>query len=347
MSDKILKLGLDPGYGSIKAAIVVDDQLQSFILPSVVGVGSTDIGALGLVGFANSRRSDVPRRIVWNSDEYLVGHNVADYARPIERMDLARFVDGPELRALVYCALANLNLSGCQVALSIGLPVELLKNKAQAIATEKEMQGWLIGQHHFDLDGQEIALEIVKARASVAQPLGAWLDWGLSNEGKWQKGNPARTAPALIIDVGFNTLDIFAIENGRPSPRYTDGDALGMRRAAEMIAREHPDLGLHQADDLLQNFLANKPALVHVHGQPHLVAGLIKQSLNSLAAEVIQFVERRVGKAEKFRIILTGGGALALVQRLQRVYPHAELMPSPVLANARGLAKLALTSFLD
>jgi hypothetical protein len=43
-------------------------------------------------------------------------------------------------------------------------------------------------------------------------------------------------APTLIIDEGFNTLDVLVVEGGKISDRHTGGDTLGMRRAAERLA---------------------------------------------------------------------------------------------------------------
>lgn len=348
-----IRIGFDPGFGSIKAATIAAGKLTTSTLPSVVGIGAIDTGALALAGFANTRRVEQPAHIAWNGVEYLVGPGVAAYARPIERMDMARFTSGPELLALTYATLAQMNLSGSQLALAIGLPIELLQDKSTAQALETEIQQRLCGQHRFTLNGQEVCFEIIKVRANVAQPLGAWLDWGLGNNGKWQS-HADRLAPAIILDQGFNTLDIFAIKDGRPNPRYTAGDTLGMRRAAELIAagvsRKYGlSLSLHEADELLRQHLDpdSNVVQVHVHGQPIEITSLITQSLDSLAADIGQFIESRIGKANEFKIILTGGGALALARRLQRIYPRAEMAPAPVTANARGLAKLAQTSFLD
>ncbi|MCP4359367.1 MAG: hypothetical protein GY796_15240 [Chloroflexi bacterium] len=54
------------------------------------------------------------------------------------------------------------------------------------------------------------------------------------------------------------------------------------------------------------------------------------------------FLDRAVGKtAGAYNILLTGGGALAMSSMLLRQFPKATVMYEPVLANARGLAKLA------
>ena len=56
MNNSIRKIGLDPGFGGLKVAEVQGDQIVSQHLPSVVGVGTTDAGALSLVGVVRGRR---------------------------------------------------------------------------------------------------------------------------------------------------------------------------------------------------------------------------------------------------------------------------------------------------
>jgi len=321
--------------------------MVTHVVPSVVGVGTTDEGGLGLAGVVRGRRGEVPSIVAFDGVEYLVGPNVARYARPIERMDFARFTDGPELRALLYAALyALLDGGGHRVALAIGLPVEVLQDVELARATEREMARWLVGEHHFTLDGVRTAFEVTAIRAKIAQPVATWFEWGLDLQGQWCKGAAAAKAPALVIDEGFNTLDLLVVEGGRISTRYTDGATLGMRRAAEMTAsnvqrRYGVELSLHEADALVQRVVNGRKVQVYVVGEPTDVTAEVRQAVNSLGSDVVRFVERSVGPGRKFRILLTGGGALALAGRLVRQYGHAEVMPEPVLANARGLGKLA------
>lgn len=345
------RFGWDPGYGSQKAAYI-NGTMNTVVMPSVAGIGRIEASGLSLAGLDSQKRGDAPYQVSFEGMEYLVGPNVATYARPIEQLDSSRFVDGPELRAMFYAVCVQLGLSGSKVAVAIGLPVEMLADKGQAEATEKAMARWLVGQHRFRFGGLESALEVIKIRATVAQPLGAWLDWGFNAEGQWARGAEGRKAPVLVIDQGFNTLDLFAVEEGRPSARYTAGETLGMARAAEMIAanveRHHGvRLSLHEADGQMRRLLDGETAGVYVRGETVNVSAEINQALNALASDVLQFIRSRVGKeAGKFRIILTGGGAAALAGRLQKEYPHAEMAPAPALANARGLAKLAISGYL-
>lgn len=383
----VRKIGFDPGFGGIKIAEVqwggttspisppqrggagggesspIEPTLTTYTLPSTIGIGSVDVGALNLAGVVRAgRRGPRPHHIVLDGAaetfgaEYLVGHGVAQHARPIERMDFARFTEGPELRALFYAALYQVLDGGHhQVVLAIGLPVEILQDKALATQTERDMARWLVGRHQFTLDGVDAHFEVTGLRAKVAQPIATWFDWGLDLNGQWIRGPAAAKAPCLIVDQGFNTLDLLVVEGGQISTRYTSGDTLGMRRAAEIAARnvQHRhgvELSLHEADDLVQAVVQGRrrAANIYVQGRLTDVSGDVRQAVNAIGADVVSFVERSVGKGKKFRILLTGGGALALAPRLLRQYDHARVVDDPVLANARGLAKLAVRpGFLD
>lgn len=329
-----------------------EKRMVTFSLPSVCGVGQVNAGGLGLAGVVHGRRSDLPHRVAFDQVEYLVGHNVAFYARPIERMDFARFTEGPELKALLYAALYQALDGGVRirrVALAIGLPVEVLQDAAQAVETERAMARWLVGRHKFALDDVNAEFEVVAIRAKIAQPVATWMDWGLNLDGQWARGHGTATMPVLVIDQGFNTLDVVAIEGGQISTRYTSGDTLGMRRAAEMTAsnierRHGVELSLHEADRLVRLALEGKKATVSVIGQATDVTAEVRQAINSLSTDVVRFVERNVGAGRKFKVLLTGGGALALAPKLLSQWPHAEVVPDAVMANARGLAKLAQRS---
>lgn len=346
----------DFGYGGIKTARVVNDgdglKMLTYTLPSVVGVGSTDTGALGLAGIMRQRPQARPMKISFDGLEYLVGEGLGQYAAPSERMDLFRFTDSPELRALLYASLAKL-FKGRDIALVIGMPVEILKDEELAKNTEREMKKWLLGYHHFELEylqgrqtiKQTKYFNIVNIRLKE-QPLGTWLNWGFDNAGQWTNRKPLK-APALIIDCGFNTLDVYAFVNGHID-RRTDGDMLGVRRIAEMVIEQldnqYSDLGLslHEADELAQCVVAGKKAFVHIYGELTDVTNAVRQSIYKWLSDAETYLDRRLGKGVgQFRIFSTGGGSYALASRLNKRFPKMIVPANPVTSNAEGLAKLA------
>jgi hypothetical protein len=273
--EAIRKTGYDPGFNANKIAQMQGSDILTYVLPSSVGLanrGKKD--GLTLGGVVRSQRATRhPFRVVFDGIEYLVGPNVDEFTRPIDRMDYDRFTDSPELRATFYAALYRLVNGGAHhLALAIALPVEVLQDKDEALRVERAMRSWLVGEHLFSVDGVESVLTVTQVQAKIPQPVATWFDWGLDTAGQWIRGRAALRAPALIIDEGFNTLDVLVVENGKISHRYSGGDTLGMRRAAERLIEliEHRHglvLELQKANALLQDVVNGQKVTVYVHGQ--------------------------------------------------------------------------------
>ncbi len=340
-------LGLDPGFGGFKLAEVTPEGVKTAYLPAVVGIGDTDIGLLSLGGLSKRRNGHTPYAVSWNGARYLVGPNVARYARPLQRLDFQRLADGPELRALTYGVLAQgLGPGEHDVRLIIGLPVEVMADRDLATATLKGLRKWLVGHHEFQVDDAHCQVTVRQVKA-LAQPVGAFFAWGLDDAGKWRRTADDLKAPVGVCDIGFNTLDLFAVEGGQVIARYTGGETLGMRRAAETLAdlvrRMHGMiLYLSQADALLRE----KSPRVYAGGKSIDIRPLVAQSLDATAAAVLAYVERHWDNGRQFaHLLFTGGGSQALRSHLLRAYPHGAILPDPLTANAAGLARYARRVF--
>ncbi len=351
MNDAIIYCGYDPGFKANKAARVQGNEISAYVLPSSVGLADRSRkDGLSLGGVVRTTRTlRPPFRVVFEGIEYLVGPNVDNFTKPIDRMDFDRFTDSPELRATFYTTLYRIiNGGGHELALAIALPVEVLQNKDEAARVERAMQSWMVGEHVFSVDGVETVLVITKVRVKIPQPVATWFDWGMDCTGQWIKGKDAQRAPTLIIDEGFNTLDVVVVENGQISDRLSGGDTLGMSRAAEQLIellkyRHGVAIELYRANDLIESIVNGQPAEIYVYGELRNVTKEAKQALSSLEADVDNYFKRSLGKAkDAYQVLLTGGGALALSTRLLSRFPKATVMHEPVLANARGLAKLAI-----
>lgn len=311
---------------------------------SLVGVGNTDLGMLGAVGLGRKQQRDEPAVVRWNGWSYLVDAGVEHYARPVERMDFLRLSDGAELRALTYKAwydlLRDLPEARRQIAVMVGLPVEVMGNTDLARTTRRELRRWMQGEHIFSVDGEPMAVTVARVEV-MAQPAGAFYAWGFDDRGAWMRSQADQQAIVGIADIGFNTLDLFTVQGGRIQGRFTDGDSLGMRRAAEMVIqavkREYAvTLSKHQADALVRD----RRAEMLLTGRTVDLSGIVSQAFNSNAGAVTTFLEEKWGNGRQFGyLIFTGGGATALRDVLLRHYPHGIIMPDAVLTNAIGLAR--------
>jgi hypothetical protein len=288
-----------------------------------------------------------PHAVSWNGARYLVGPGVARYARPLQRLDFQRLADGPELRALTYGVLAqSLGPGQHEASLIIGLPVEVMADRDLATATLKGLRKWLVGDHTFQVDDAACRVTVRQVKA-LAQPVGAFFAWGLDDAGRWRRSADDLKAPAGVCDIGFNTLDLFAVEGGQVIARYTGGETLGMRRAAETLAdlvrrAYNITLSLPQADALLRE----RSPKVYVAGQPISVRPLVNQALDATAASALAYIERHWDDGRQFaHLLFTGGGSQALRSHLLRAYPHGVILPDPLTANAAGLARYARRVF--
>jgi len=342
-----LNIGLDPGFGGTKAACVGPEGARVATVPSVVGVGQTDLGLLSVGKLGRRRRSRQPDQVRFEGMAYLVGENVARYARPVERMDFLRLSDGPELRALFYDVIFRLlGEDEHQVNVMVGLPVEVMADRAQAQSTVQALRRWMVGEHDYAVNGDQVTLEVQNVLV-MAQPAGAFFAWGLNDQGKWTRSRADLKAPVAVCDIGFCTLDLFVVEGGEVVGRFTGGDTVGMRRAAELLINAIRSsygigLSLHEADALVRQ---RQPRLYTIQGEQNL-RSVVDQALDTTAAAVVSFVERHWDNGRQFaHLLFTGGGAEALRDILLRQYPQGAVLPNPVTANALGLARYAVRIF--
>jgi hypothetical protein len=352
LSNIYYRIALDPGFHGIKVATVLQDQILTYTLPALVGVGETNLGMLQ-TGITRQRRS-LPFLVEMDGQSYLAGPHVAQYARPIERLDFNRLTYSLELRALIYTALANLlnQIAGKEDApdvydlgLILALPVQVLQN-SDVRETTQALESWLVGEHCFGLDHRTYRLNIWEIK-TMAQPMGAFFEWGLDYEGQWGRSTEELKASVGVLDQGFNTTDLIHIHRGQIIKRFTSGETLGQRRAArlmqEMIEqRTGRKMTLHEADALVRQTANGSNAPLIVRGERFDLKPLARQALDVAAGELRAYLSQAWEDGQHFDyILLTGGGVLALGRRLLNIFPQIVELNDPVTVNARGLARFA------
>lgn len=337
-------IGYDPGFGNSKAALIENGEVKTAHLPSIVGVGSTNIGLLE--GFiSGSRRRTLPDETSFDGVTYLVGQNVAKYAQPVERMDFQRLSGGPELRALFYTTMHHLleEEANSDVRVMVGLPVEIMQDRKLALATRRALRKWMVGEHEYTVNDKSANLIITSVEV-MPQPAGSYFSWGMDENGEWRKGASTLRDTIAVCDIGFNTADLFVLQSGQIVARYTAGETAGIRRAAEqIISIVHQERGfrlsLHEADA----FLHQADPELSTHSGTMNLGPVVDQARKSVTASVLQLTERQWGDARRFRhVLFTGGGSQLLADSLSRAYPHGYVLPNAVVANAAGLAKFGL-----
>jgi hypothetical protein len=242
-----------------------------------------------------------------------------------ESIDESRFVTAPVL-ALMLGTIASVVEHDDPLVLVVGLPVAMMQASAGARGTVKALQSRLSGQHCLEVDGKRVQLRIERVWTR-AQPLGVWADWAVQESGELHAG--ARRSLIGVVDIGFNTVDIFGIQGGEMHAGMMGGAELGVRLLLEDAAGDY-DMPYHE---LLWRFSEG-------------VLNITQQAVADWAGEIASFIRRQWRKVRPDMVILAGGGAALLRDRgLTDIIRHAVrcdiYMPGdPVTAGARGLEKL-------
>jgi hypothetical protein len=185
------------------------------------------------------------------------------------------------------------------------------------------------GEHIFLVNNKEYHLTIQRLKV-LPQPVGAYADWLINDHLQIRKGS--QQFEVGVLDLGQNTLDLYALQGGRVTPRFVGGGKLGVRRLLDLM---DGDLNGHDAVEADADLRSGrrKPSQAH---------------LQSWLGEIIGAVERTWSNLRRFTVIIpTGGGCLLLGDLLRTaLVTHGAAVyspPDPVLTNAVGLWKYAMT----
>ena len=171
------------------------------------------------------------------------------------------------------------------------------------------------------------------------QGVGILLDYRLNHEGEELEETRENL---LILDIGFNTVDVVVAEKGR-AIRDECGmlERAGVSRICQELAsylqRETTiNLTEQEAKDVL---LQRK---LKVYGQEKELSETIRTLTENYMDWIFQNLKSRWGERLKRvdRLIIAGGGAYYVGEYLPEIYEAQTLIPElPEFANARGFLK--------
>jgi len=148
----------------------------------------------------------------------------------------------------------------------------------------------------------------------------------------------------VIIDVGFNTIDMVAVEKGKVTREDSDtlyGQGVS-RMALEVLAKLRTTENLYYLSEAAANdiLLTGK---YRVYGQEKDLSDfkktVIAEYTKWLFVEIESKMARRLQNADK--VILSGGGAHYIKDYIPGKYSDMIFIPhNPEYSNARGFLKL-------
>lgn len=325
MNENTIWLGFDMGMGALKLWCASG----GFELVSQVASNGSAHLSDGILGLKSRKR---PMLIRGDFGSFYVGQGAHEHGRPVENLDFDRLTGAPEMRALLYGALAQYQaLYGpfdAPIGLMVGLPLQMMTGDG-AKDYQKGVKTWLKGTHTFEADGNTHVVEVEDVK-QTSQPVGALFDYVLDHRGQMiaERGS-ALLDEVGVISVGFNTVELLVVKERGAVERFTKGNTLGVRRLLELVNRE----GLWSLGELDAKLRSNG------------LRGELKSAMLVWSREVNGEIEKVWGSSHRrfAKVLIVGGGALLLQEALTAQFGHkAWVAPEAVLAIARGLWKLSV-----
>ena len=204
----------------------------------------------------------------------------------------------------------------------IGLPVPLLLDEVQGQAIMAGLKTYK-GSHRFSTNRGSYTLEINKLKA-LAQPVGAYADWLLDDELRIRKNG--RQAEVAVLDIGQNTIDLYAVQDGKVLPRFIGGGKVGVRRLLEILSSNG-----HEFEELDAQIRSGRL-------RPS------KDQLESWLSEILATIERTWPNLRRFSTVIPAGGGSILLGELLRLAliskgAAVSWPDDPGITNVRGLWK--------
>lgn len=316
---------VDRGFGFLKAG----RDGRELVTQSLVVPGSTLPGL-----------SDDQLTMTYRGTTYLIGSTAAKQGGLASQADLAD--DAPvnaESRLLYLAALAYLagQEGSHRFRVVAGLPVDTWERHKDAL---KQM---LLGIRHevvvLRIGQEEIRVAVTVDDAMVMpQPLGSALDFLLDNRGSLdhqvdfypvEMGERFDWAADVVacwrwcvVDIGFNTLNTYALDGMEPIRRYSSSPKLGMAYAYQLIGKAAGGRSEIEVQELLRQG--------RIQGA--------ESAFEELGRQITRVIRSWNDPHFAFYLI-TGGGAAPLFPYILPGERAKVLAPDAQRANGRGYLK--------
>jgi hypothetical protein len=184
----------------------------------------------------------------------------------------------------------------------------------------------------FEVNGERV--EILNCSV-FPQAVGIWFDWSSNNREKTHRNY-------MILDVGFNTVDVIFIKNGQVSKEGSwmlEGE--GIIRVVNHLADQiQQKVGVGLTSHIAKSLLENKS--ITIYGKERSLEKIIAKLSSAYSERLFSILEQRC--REEFRnvdrIIVGGGGAYYVRDSIpKRLRNLVEIVEEPEFANARGFVQ--------
>lgn len=325
MSNKTF-IGLDIGYSAVKCK----SSTGQFTFPSVVGTPEKSQFSLS--------DSSIPNILSYRNQNYNYGNEALLHSRITSRKETRNWFQSDQYMVLLNAALyrATKGKSNENLVVVTGLPVSFYESD------RKEMKTKFEGTHVVTMY-QRPAVQIrIKRCFVIPQVMGTLLDAALNDE-----GNIADIEIAMgrigVIDIGGKTTNMLHAYKLGDIHSETIGLDIGgwdiVRAVRPLVEERTPDTAW--SDHEIAKVVIDKS--IRFKGENIDMAGEVDSILNPMAEKIADEANRLwSGKIEQ--ILLSGGGALMMGDRLMEMIDHGKIrvVENSEFANVRGYYKAAM-----
>ena len=334
MKNRTKLVGVDLGFGFIKGF----DGQQAVIMPSI-------LAANGRPQEASETALTAPEdglHLAFEGETLFVGHRAAcDWRSPeLPRRPARLFSDYG--RYLVLAVLATYTEMENPLHVVIGLPVSHYQRLKDAFETR------LIGYHQMAWmrpDGSRIPKNVhIRKIYTVPNPMGTYSGLIMDANGRMQ-ADKFKDQKTVVVDIGFRTTDVIAMDCMRFSNRYSGTIDMGVSRGFEQIARKlEAEAGRSLSFDQL--YQAVRLGSIHIDMQRYTIERVRREAFSRLAEQLADNIGHLLSAAwDLDSLLLTGGGSRELADYIGPLLPgevaQIENEQDVRLNNAQGQLRLA------
>ncbi len=315
-------IGLDVGYGFMK----VTDGKTGFSFPSVIGEGHNK-QTFNVLSTGNSPVDDL--KIGIDDQLYFVGKTAIRHSKFAHRdLSYTRAISD-DLETLFYSALSPFcNNPVNRFRVITGLPVErmhLSYDLAERVKGEKVVVIFKGDTPH------EVKIDIEDVEV-VPQPLGTYWAVYLNTLGQITEPSAGQIG---IIDVGFRTTDLAAIEESEYIPEKSKTIPIGLVTAYSEIANHLAlSYGVEKENYDLDGIVIKKR--LNVAGEIIDITDIVNNAYAKLAMNILVMINSYWKTNDFGNIVISGGGGQAVSTYMSPKLKQAQLAPEPITANCRG-----------
>lgn len=345
---KMVFVGCDDGHDSVKlvARAVTDSGItHKLTIPSKVVRGTRAMslmgGDAGTGGVYQVGEESYTVTDALASDGVLDTRSIGYYTHPVNRI-------------LVHDAMLRADLGGEETRLVTGLPVNDYYQGAQPNTATIEAKRANILNPDIKPKNSNVQLAKIISHNVACEAVAAVYDMAINDDGRDNEDfyNLLAKAPVGVIDIGGKTTDLAVVYLDRNAPivdmQRTSSQQFGMLKVAELIVQ---NLKMkHDVEEIAPRalFRVMSERKLHIYGEDVDVHEQVEAAVAKVRAELQDRIKTVWQRAQDLsKVIVVGGGSYLLTPVIKDIYPHTESRPEPEYANARGMLKLAMRSYLQ